>query len=62
MITIVNDDGTCLSTRIRCLSNVECPAVCARTYPLAEDQFINVSGEHGTSREDATVRRGHHRS
>lgn len=30
------------------------------THPLTEDQFVNVSSKHRTSREDAAVRRRHH--
>lgn len=33
----------------------------SETHPLTEDQFVNVSSKHRTSREDAAVRRRHHR-
>lgn len=33
----------------------------SKTHPLTEDQFVNVSSKHRTSREDAAVRRRHHR-
>lgn len=37
------------------------PRCGAETHPLTEDQFVYVSSKHRTSREDAAVRRRHHR-